>query len=395
MFVGASLASLANLLCQLVVVRRFTIADYGVFNSLVSFFAIISLPMASVGTMVAKFTASYNNLGEREKTDFFILTLLKHMFFIAALFLIVYLLFGFGFKNYLHLDSVLPIYIIGFMLPLTIISTVAVGAIQGLEKFIWLSLSNIIGSASKLILVFLFILLGWGLLGALWAFLLSQALALIVSFFPLSHIFYLKETRLDINLKEKYKFIIPSFIALACMAVLTNTDVVLVKHFFKPIEAGYYSVAQLIGKIVLFIPGAVYIVMLPAASGLHAREKDSRVILKKGLIYTAFLCISIAALYNIIPDIILGILAGKAGQEIIFLGRLFSVAMTFFSLLTTLLLYQLSVSRFGFLKWLALFSLLQILAILIFHATLSQILFILISNSAILFLLNLRSALKS
>jgi hypothetical protein len=65
--------------------------------------------------------------------------------------------------------------------------------------------------------------------------------------------------------------------------------------------------------------------------------------------------------------------------------------MMFLSLVIILLLYQLSVSRFKFLKSLVALSLLQVLAIWVFHATLAQVLSVLILNGVLLFILNVRA----
>lgn len=393
-FLSTSLVNVANLLYQILVVRKLSVANYGAFNSLLSVFTVISLPVASLAAMIAKFVSSYNNTGQRKKADSFLSAVFGHMFLTGLLFLAVYLLFGFNFRNYLHLDSVIPVYFVGGMLFLTILSTVMFGGLQGLESYLWLSVSNVLSGGLKLILALLFIYLGWDLLGALGAYVTAQIAGLSVSLFALREIFYSRHEISDIALKEKYKFIIPSFITLGCIALLTNIDVVFVKHFFDPVEAGYYSVAQLIGKIVLFVPGAIYIVMLPSASGLHAQKKSARDLLIKSLKYTAFLCVLVTAAYNLFPGIFLNILTGKVNEHIILLGRLFSVSMTFFSLLAVLLLYQLSISKFMFLKNLALFTVLQICAILFYHASLVQILVILILNSIVLCVLNFRSAIK-
>lgn len=394
MFFSTSIVSLANLFYQVLVVRNLSVTGYGMFNSLLSTFVIFSLPLMSLSTMIAKFVSHYNNIGQRKTADFLLSRLLRHMFFIALSFLAAYLILAPVIKGYLHLDSIVPVYFLGGMLFTTILLTVMLGGLQGFERFVWFSASSMVSGVLKLVLAFLFIRIGWDLLGALGAYLVAVVIGLLVTFFPLKKILYLNEKAMDINLKEKYRFVIPSIITFGCIALLTNVDVILVKHLFPDLKAGYYSVAQLIGKIVLYIPSAIYIVILPRTSGLNAQQKDPKVVLIKALKYTAILCLFVLGFYNIFPEFILGILTGKVNSEIIFLGRLFSITMPFFALLVVLLLYQLSVSKFMFLKSLVLFSLLQILVISLFHISLTQVLLTLLANSIILFSLNLRSAMR-
>jgi O-antigen/teichoic acid export membrane protein len=392
MFFSSSAVSVTNLLYQMLMVRKLDVAIYGSFNSLLSIFTIISLPAMSLCAMIAKFTSAYNSTGQEGRAHRFISVIMRHMFFIGILFLGLYVLLGSHFKNYLQLDSIFPVYLVGCMLFVMTISTVALGAMQGFEKFIWYSIGNLCGAIIKLAFGFLFVLLGWSLLGALGAYLISQLVILSIIALSLKDVFRSREDVAEINIKEKYKFVLPAFVTFACVGFLTNMDVVLVKHFFGPIEAGYYSVAQMVGKIALFIPGAIYLVMLPHTSGLHAQRKDPRGALQKSLLYTVFLCLCFVGVYNVFPRVVLTVLCGKFNNDIIFLGRLFSIIMTFFSLLIVLLLYQLSVSRFRFLKIVVPFSILQILAIILFHNTMPQVLYIMFLNSAILFLLNLRLA---
>ena len=63
--------------------------------------------------------------------------------------------------------------------------------------------------------------------------------------------------------------------------VLTNIDLILVKHFFTPIEAGYYSIAQMVGKIILILPIPIVTVMFPKLSSLDGREEKNTLDFRK------------------------------------------------------------------------------------------------------------------
>src|SRR3972149_2017554 len=56
------------------------------------------------------------------------------------------------------------------------------------------------------------------------------------------------------SVSEVYHYFFPVGTTVLCFMVLTNIDLILVKHFFTPMEAGYYSIAQIVGKIILFLP---------------------------------------------------------------------------------------------------------------------------------------------
>ncbi len=88
----------------------------------------------------------------------------------------------------------------------------------------------------------------------------------------------------------------------------------------------------------------------------------------------------------------LKVLTGKVLPGSIFLGRLFSVSMSFFTLLFIIVTYFLSIKDLRFIKYLVVFSGLQALAIVFFHSNLIQVQWILCVNAALLFLIHLALA---
>lgn len=172
-------------------------------------------------------------------------------------------------------------------------------------------------------------------------------------------------------------------------------DMILVKYFFTPEDSGIYSLAQMIGKICLFLPGAISIVMFPRTSHLNAKNQDTSSTLKKSLLYAGLLCLCAILIYNLLPGFILKILTGKSSLESIALGRLFSVSMSFFALLFILTTYFISVKDLRFIKYLVLFTVLQFLAIITLHGKLIQIQSILCINSALLFFIHLILAFRN
>jgi O-antigen/teichoic acid export membrane protein len=169
---------------------------------------------------------------------------------------------------------------------------------------------------------------------------------------------------------------------------------VLVKYYFNPEESGVYSLAQMVGKIFLFLPGAISVVMFPRVSGLKAKNQDTNTTLKRSLLYTGILVTGAGFFYNLFPHFVLMVLTGKVYLESVSLGRLFSVSMSFFTLLFILITYLLSIKDLRFIKYLVLFTLLQIWAITLFHKTLISVQLILCLNAILLFFIHLNLVYK-
>jgi hypothetical protein len=94
-------------------------------------------------------------------------------------------------------------------------------------------------------------------------------------------------------------------------------------------------------------------------------------------------------MYNLFPQLALIILTGKSFPESVLLGRLFSVSMTFFAMLFILINYFLSVADFRFIKYLAVFTFLQIAVISTYHNSLVQVQLVLCLSSSVLCLIHL------
>jgi O-antigen/teichoic acid export membrane protein len=178
-------------------------------------------------------------------------------------------------------------------------------------------------------------------------------------------------------------------VALMSFAILTNVDVILVKHFFSALDAGYYSIAQLAGKIFLFLPSALAIVISPKSTTAYVTNSNSHKILYKSLLLAAVLCgIGIVVCF-LFPDFVLFILSGKSNNISISLIGLFSLAMSFYALEWIVINYLLAVHSIKFALPLLCLAVLKSVIIYSYHPDLISILYILLTFSVITFLLTL------
>jgi O-antigen/teichoic acid export membrane protein len=394
-FIGTSLVNFLNLLYQLLIAHKLSASEFAGFNSLLSIFMVISSPLTTLQTAVAKYSAEFNARSQIAKLKFFLSDLFKKTSILAISTIVVFWLSSVYIINSLKIPSVSSGYILTLLLASAWLAPVFAGGIQGLELFTWLSSASVIMCVLKLTLAFIFIILGYGIAGALGALLASSLIGLVIYYFPLKPFISLKAVKEDIRYKEIFIYLFPAGITYFCFMNLVNSDMVLVKYFFTPRDSGLYSLAQMVGKIFLFLPGAVSIVMFPRTSGLNAKNMDTASVLKRSLLYVLGLCILSVLVYNFFPSLVLKILTGKTYFESIMLGRLFSISMTFFSLLYILLMYFLSVKDLRFIKYLVLFTVLQLSAVAVFHSNLIQVQLILCINAVLLFCIHLALLIKN
>jgi len=388
MFVATSMANVANYVFHVLLGRMLGPADYGILMSLISLLMIISVPAGALQTVITKYVSQFKAKEEYAKINRLILVSIKRLFWYGLLAFLVFAFLSGYVAAFLRIPSRVPVIVLGLVLLVSIILPVLSGGLQGLQIFEHLGGYIITGGVLRVVFGVLLVSLGLGVSGAIGASALSTAIVLVLAFVSLRFIYGWKDENVRLNSSEMYRYFWPVLATVLCFMVLTNTDIILVKHFFSPVEAGHYSAAAVFGKIVLFLPAAIVMVMFPKTSELHALEKDSSLILWKSLLGVGFLCGVVTAGYFLFPRLIVSVLFGVKYLSAVPLIGLFGLAMTFFSLVNILIFYHLSVHNLRFIYALVTCTLLQVTAVWFFHRTLTQVLYILIGSGILLILVN-------
>ena len=388
-FTGSTLVNFFNLLFQLLIAHKLTPADFASFNSLLSVFMIISAPLLTLQVALAKYSSELNAQDKLSKIKFLFSGLFKKLSIVSVITFIIFLVVSLHLVDALKIQQTSCAYILALLLALSWLIPLFIGVIQGLGLFGWFISAAVISGAIKLILSFILIILGYSISGALGALLISAVIGLFILIIPLRKFIDFRCAKEEIKYREIFFYLLPVAVTNLCFALLTTFDMVLVKYFFASFDSGIYSLGQMVGKIFLFLPAAVSIVMFPKTSGLKAKNMETVSTLRRSLFYVSSLCAIALLVYNFFPGFILPILTGKENSEAIFLGRLFGVSMSLFALLFTLLSYFLSIKDFRFIKYLVAATILQVLGISLFHPTLVVVQLILCLNAALLFLIAL------
>lgn len=377
-FLGTSFTNLLNLLYSIFLLRNLTPVDFGLFNSLLAILVLFSQFPATVTSVLTRFISRYHAHGKFAEIKGIILSLGTKVAGAGVLIFFGIVAIHHPLSRFLNV----PDNKIFLLLSLTILSaylgTVPGGALQGLQKFSHISFTSFIGGVIKLILVILLVKFGFGVSGALSAFLFSNIFSILLYMYFLKitldkeHHLYSANKKMDF--KEVYSYFWPVFIFSLINVSLSNVDIVMVKHLFSPLEAGFYSIAQVAGKIVLFFPGAIFIVMFPKVAKLQAKGEDTVGILKRSLGYIFMLSGGMAFISIIFPKFVLKVLARQVYPECIPLVRLFCVDMVILSMVFVFLNYYLSLNVRKYLYYFLAAVALEIILIGIFHQTLIQVL---------------------
>jgi len=297
-FTGTTVMNFFNLFFQLLIAHKLTAADFAAFNSLLALFAIFSSPLVTLQLAVTKYSCDFHAQNQISKLKFFLSDLLKKSLLLAGATFFLFLSLSNYLVNALKIPSLFCAYIVSALIALSWIVPVLAGGIQGLELFHWYSCSTVVSGILKLILGFIFIAFGYNIAGALGALLIATVVGLFIFYYPLRQFIVLGLKKEDINYKEILRYIFPVGATSLCFMALVSFDMVLVKSYFSPQDAGFYSLAQMLGKIFLFLPLAVSIVMFPRISSLNAKNMQTFPTLSRSLRYILILCFSTFIIYN-------------------------------------------------------------------------------------------------
>ncbi|MFH1258568.1 MAG: oligosaccharide flippase family protein [Elusimicrobiota bacterium] len=388
LFLGIILANIVNYLFYMFISRMLGPANYGAFNSLQALFLIFFLPAETIRLVITKYVSNLKvseNLGEINhliRQSFF------RLFAVGLLGAMVIVILSPGIARFLKLDDFKPVWVVALLIPLILTAPVGFGLLQGLQRFVVLGMSTFVATIFRLISGVLFVWAGWGISGALGGLLTQNIFTLLIIFWVTRSLF--KEERLikQTSRQDIYTYFIPVAIALSSLAVLTNIDMLLVKHYFTAEEAGFYSAASLLGKAVVFLAGGVILIMFPKVSELDAQKKQTFLLLKKSLVYSIIIALTSALIFTAAPNLLIKILFGKkyiSAAPALLID--FGYAMIPLILLNVIVNYNLAIHRWKFLYFLVGGTIVHCLLLTVFHRSLQQVILVIGVSGLVNFLL--------
>lgn len=383
-FIGSMLIAFLNYLYYPVLGRMMQINDFGEAQTIISLFLQLCVIFQVLLIMIINIWANIDD--ENEK--FAVIAKLKGFFLylIGGIFFVI-LLAGNWLKRFFHFASAYPFLCLGFLLLAGLFYTFAIACLQSKKDFKSISIAGIISSGFRLIFAVFFVHIGWKAFGAIAGLAIAELLALgyaslkVKSELALKNNFLIKINKNRIIKELKFGLLV--FIVIISVAFLYSSDIILIKHFFSPQEAGFYSGIATIARIVFFISGSAAGVLLPSIKIKNARENFK--ILLKSLAIVVALSGILCLIFLAFPALIIRMLIGKKYLPFAFLLPKLSIALFLTSIINILFYYYLALRKY-FLSVIGISGFLAVLVLsCFFHKNLSQIINnFLISNIFIL-----------
>jgi len=326
--------------------RNLSVSDYGVLASLVSLILLFSLFAEAFVPSVIRFSGVYFAKNELDKVAALFWKLNKGFFLIAGTILLGFLIFNHTIGEFLKIDNSFLIFATGVSIFLFFLSILNRGMINAKLSFFYISFLNFFNSALKLIVGVVFVLLGMGVNGAILAFFAAYIGNYILAFIPLRFVFKSTRAKNVVGIREIVRYSTPSAVAMLGVTLFITTDIMIVKHFFSPQDAGIYAGMTLLGRIIYFFSAPIAHVLFSLVVQKNERHEKHNDLFYIAVLFVLISSLGIVAFYFLFPEFsIRFLLKQEEYLEIKPILWIFGIFIALYSILSLVTNYYLSIQK--------------------------------------------------
>lgn len=326
-------------------------ALYGVLGITLPFQGIFqTLSAGGLPPAIAKYVAEYEATDQKDLARQTIYTSLKIMFFLGCFFGVIMVVWAAPWLANVYLqkpETLIPLQIVGFITPFSVIVGAFRGAFQGVYKMEYILYTRAVEQICMILFAVGFVLIGFSVVGALWGTVLGFALSAVVAvyifkfhmgkYMPKGTDGFKMSAREELKLAGMLiKFAIPVIITAIAEMGIYNICTLVMGAFLTTEAIGFFAAADPISRLPLIISVSIATTILPASSeafssgNKRSLEKYVNESYKFSLVFVIPMCIGIAAFASPILQLLYftnpSYVAGASSLAIL------SIGMTFYSL---------------------------------------------------------------
>lgn len=348
---------------------------------LITFLLVLSFVAMTFQLSTAKFSVIF----EKEIFKSFINITYKYSSITGIIFGVLIILFSKQLQVLFNTQSSAMFTIFGIGVPIYFIMSVNRGIFQGSKKFDRLAITYQGEMLSRLTITLILIYTAS-----------LQSSTLVALGIAISFLFGLLPFRSrDIEITKKHKlpsaeskYVVKFFMLTAfyefTQIIINNSDILMVKHYFETYEAGLYASLALIGRVVYFVAWMFVMLLLPKVVQKQKDGESHAPILFKYVFYITLLSASIVLGCYLFPELVINIMFGPEYVSVAPLLWKYAIATSLFAISNIFAYYFLSLDQYIPVILSALLGASQVVLIIFFHDTLSDIVIMQIIAMAIL-----------
>jgi O-antigen/teichoic acid export membrane protein len=384
-FLGSNFGNVFNLLNTIYLTNHLTLSDYGTVASLISVTMLFTLPAGAAVPMLVNFAATYFAKNELSAVRGLFNQSTKILAVIGIVILLLFSIFSGFLAAFFQIQNTNLLVISGLCICIIYIGVINGALLQAKLAFNYVSFINFLGASVKFGLAVLFVSLGFAATGVMWAYFLSFLLPYLFTFIPLREVFKKHVKDVKTSTGQLFTYGAPASIALFSLTALTTTDLMVVKHFFNPNEAGVYAVLTVVGKVIFFLTAPIANVMFPIIVQKYTKAENYHKDFYLSLLMIAVPSVSVTLIYFFMPEISITFFnkQKEALTAAPFLG-LYGIFISVYSILYIMTNFFLSINKTKISFPIAAAALLQLFLLWLFHETFQIVISISLSLSIVL-----------
>jgi O-antigen/teichoic acid export membrane protein len=316
LFICLALANILGYALRLLLARSLSPAEYGLIYAVMGLFGFISFAQSlGLSEALVQMVPGMKTAAERKRA---LLTVMYTQLAVTAIILILAVVFaGWLANHYFHNLLAEPLVIIyALSIFLSPLEFALLSFFQGMGRTTWYGYLSLVRAAVLFAFVYAAIALGFGIIGAVLAYVLMYLLLPFVYLpllFKLLPEFRTTTTSYDKKVLGKmFTFGAPMLLAATAGVFLTYIDTFFLTLFRSLTEVGLYNIALPTAGFLWFFSGVIYTITFPLLSEINAAKTGA--VLKEGIgrmyLYLLILIMPLAVVLLFFPDIIINALFG-------------------------------------------------------------------------------------
>jgi O-antigen/teichoic acid export membrane protein len=372
-FVSTLFLNVGSFIFHAIASRSLGVATYGQLYALISACTIVMLPVGLASPVIARFAAEFTALHDPSHVRAMTRDVARFFGIVGCAALVLACVLAGRIGVFLHLPG-WSVPMIGVISAFALLNAGFRAIAQGTQDFKTFAGSVCAEGAGKVLALVLLLSFGLGLAAGVVGF----ATGTLAGFAVIAALFVRRYSPIAVrSIHYDWRRIALSGVGAAAimisMTLVGNVDVLVVKHFFNPGQAGLYSAASLGGKIMLYFVGFIPTVLLPQVTDRHVRGERTRHALLLALILFAGIAVCGVVGVKLFGLVLLHVLVGHAFDAAHGLLVGYTVAMLLLALINLLAAYGIATHRLAFAAPLLAGTAVTLLSVAIFHASLTQV----------------------
>jgi O-antigen/teichoic acid export membrane protein len=369
-FSGTLLANVFNFIFSIYMLAHLSSADNGTLIALISFTTLPMLAANSIAPAIIRFAGPYFVHNDTAKLHGLYIKVGRVYFGVAVSMFVLFLIFVPQISSFFKIDNYLLLVLANIIIFIGYFNVLNISFLQAKLAFKYYSMLTILSTLLKLIFGIALVMAGYAVNGAFTAILISVLIPFLLSFIPLKFLFNKVHEKVAVNSKEIFAYGLPSSFVVLGQTVFITGDILLVKHFFQPDEAGFYAGISLIGRVIFYFSAPIGTVMYPLIIQKMSKNEPYKNTFLLSLLLVLIPSLGITTFYFLFPEFVMHFFRIKQTSlyQPYLLG-LFGAFISIYSVVTLLIHLYLSIKKTIIAIPVFLSALLQMVLIWFFHSS--------------------------